>query len=383
MRFNDESVRYFIPDTRQGHGADGTYAGVPHPFDNETGEYTGLSEAEISKLAVDDDKRKKYSGGLVFEPKVDAYMESPVTNKDYAALYPRAEIENNICYCTMIKLAQIEQYGMDPRRDVNKIPVKNTPNNAGIGEVDPANPRVRVLCFVREHVRHGILPQILLDLLGARKRTRDEMKKCDMSTPEGRGLHMVLDSKQLAQKVTCNAVYGFTGARDGYLPLREIALVTTTFGVAAITYTRDLVENMRIEVHIDDPERVRKLQPSFDHEAFTSMDPELCITSDNIRIIANVENRFYLTDFETYMHEYYYPIAEVGEYAVENPKQSIVALYGDTDSAMVEHSRYHIVCPDKRSEEIMYHEKRLRRSHCARISHRCRKARTRSYVHGP
>ncbi len=74
--------------------------------------------------------------------------------------------------------------------------------------------------FISKHVRPGILPGILTYLLSERKKAKTELKraKAELKTLTGekekaKALEVkVLDGMQLAFKVTCNSVYGFTGA---------------------------------------------------------------------------------------------------------------------------------------------------------------------------
>eukprot|EP00798_Chlamydomonas_sp_ICE-L_P022627 gene22627-29770_t len=61
--------------------------------------------------------------------------------------------------------------------------------------------------FVKSNRLKGILPEILEELLTARKRAKADLKK--ESDPFKRA---VLDGRQLALKISANSVYGFTGA---------------------------------------------------------------------------------------------------------------------------------------------------------------------------
>ncbi|KAH0626687.1 hypothetical protein JD844_001794 [Phrynosoma platyrhinos] len=74
--------------------------------------------------------------------------------------------------------------------------------------------------FVKVSVRKGLLPEILENLLAARKRAKAELKQ--EIDPFKR---QVLDGRQLALKVSANSVYGFTGAQVGKLPCLEISQV--------------------------------------------------------------------------------------------------------------------------------------------------------------
>ncbi len=67
--------------------------------------------------------------------------------------------------------------------------------------------------FVKASKKKGILPQILDELLDARKRA-----KKDMSNATDPMIKAVQNGRQLALKISANSVYGFTGATVGQLP---------------------------------------------------------------------------------------------------------------------------------------------------------------------
>lgn len=75
--------------------------------------------------------------------------------------------------------------------------------------------------FVKSSVRKGLLPEILEDLLSARKRA-----KVDLKNETDPFKKKVLDGRQLALKISANSVYGFTGAQVGKLPCLEISSVS-------------------------------------------------------------------------------------------------------------------------------------------------------------
>ena len=89
---------------------------------------------------------------------------------------------------------------------------------------------------MRPSVREGVLPQILTELLSARKRAKADLKK--EKDPFKKA---VLDGRQLALKVSANSVYGFTGATVGKMPCLEISASVTAFGRDMIMHTKNLV----------------------------------------------------------------------------------------------------------------------------------------------
>ena len=77
---------------------------------------------------------------------------------------------------------------------------------------------------------------ILEELIGARKRARQELAKT--SDPFQKA---VLDGRQLALKISANSVYGFTGAQVGQLPCLPISSSVTAYGREMIEATKDYV----------------------------------------------------------------------------------------------------------------------------------------------
>ncbi|XP_068652015.1 DNA polymerase delta catalytic subunit-like isoform X2 [Aristolochia californica] len=83
----------------------------------------------------------------------------------------------------------------------------------------------------------GILPEILEELLAARKRAKQDLKEAKDPFEKA-----VLDGRQLALKISANSVYGFTGATVGQLPCLEISSSVTSYGRQMIEHTKKLVE---------------------------------------------------------------------------------------------------------------------------------------------
>mmetsp|Transcript_20940 Transcript_20940/g.67436 ORF Transcript_20940/g.67436 Transcript_20940/m.67436 type:complete len:1107 (+) Transcript_20940:3-3323(+) len=161
----------------------------------------------------------KYEGATVIEPKKGFYRE-PVATLDFASLYPSIMMAHNLCYSTLVR-----------RSDVSKLPAEHC-TKTPTGDV-----------FVKSSQQKGLLPQILEELLGARKKA-----KADMKAEKAKGKDMdpltyaVYDGRQLALKVSANSVYGFTGAQVGQLPCLEISSSVTGFGRQMIEQTKEYVE---------------------------------------------------------------------------------------------------------------------------------------------
>ncbi|KAJ3290887.1 DNA-directed DNA polymerase delta [Borealophlyctis nickersoniae] len=160
---------------------------------------------------------EQYTGAVVLEPKKGFY-EVPIATLDFTSLYPSIMMAHNLCYSTYLKDTKMaESYGLIKDKDY-----KVTPN----GDL-----------FLHSTARKGLLPTILEDLLAARKRAKNDLKK--ETDPFKRA---VLDGRQLALKISANSVYGFTGATIGKLPLLAISSSVTAYGRVMIEQTKKYVE---------------------------------------------------------------------------------------------------------------------------------------------
>ncbi|CAG02717.1 unnamed protein product, partial [Tetraodon nigroviridis] len=157
-----------------------------------------------------------YTGATVIEPE-KGYYSIPIATLDFSSLYPSIMMAHNLCYTTLLQKGAQDKYSLS-REDFIKTPT---------GDL-----------FVKSSVRKGLLPEILENLLSARKRAKAELKK--ETDPFKR---QVLDGRQLALKISANSVYGFTGAQVGKLPCLEISQSVTGFGRQMIEQTKQLVES--------------------------------------------------------------------------------------------------------------------------------------------
>eukprot|EP00033_Pygsuia_biforma_P006271 GCRY01006987.1.p1 GENE.GCRY01006987.1~~GCRY01006987.1.p1 ORF type:complete len:597 (-),score=200.00 GCRY01006987.1:27-1724(-) len=156
---------------------------------------------------------EKYEGATVLEPKRGFY-DKPITTLDFSSLYPSIMIAHNLCYSTHMTPQQAQE--MDPETFVR------TPTGA---------------CFAKATLKQGLLPQILTELLSARKHVKGLLK-----TEKDPFKKAVLNGRQLALKISANSVYGFTGATTGKLPCLEISSSVTAYGRQMIDHTKNLVE---------------------------------------------------------------------------------------------------------------------------------------------
>ncbi|THH28571.1 hypothetical protein EUX98_g5609 [Antrodiella citrinella] len=159
---------------------------------------------------------EQYEGATVIEP-IKGYYDVPIATLDFSSLYPSIMMAHNLCYTTLTDKLTIDRLGLVLGEDYVQ-----TPNND---------------FFVTSKKRKGLLPTILEDLIAARKRAKNDLKK--ETDPFKRA---VLDGRQLALKISANSVYGFTGATIGKLPCLPISSSTTSYGRQMIEKTKQEVE---------------------------------------------------------------------------------------------------------------------------------------------
>ncbi len=135
-----------------------------------------------------DGKHYRYEGGYVGDP--DVGKHEPVVTLDFNSLYPSIMIWLNICYTTYLPPHMWDTVPIDL---VNRIYIK--------GALKDKPDLMVEFRYVKPEVRVGILPQLVSDLLMARKKVKDQMK---VQTDKKK--KQVLDARQLGLKLSANSV---------------------------------------------------------------------------------------------------------------------------------------------------------------------------------
>lgn len=172
----------------------------------------------------EEDDDTKYEGAIVFPPKEGVHFE-PVIVLDFASLYPNSMIFRNLSHETLV-MENIYDNLQGYR--YNEVSYKNEDGSV-------------TKCRFAEKIdgTKGIIPEILMDLLAARKSTRKLME-----TEKDGFMLKILDSLQLAYKITANSLYGQTGASTSSIYLKKIAASTTATGREMLKFSKYFVENI-------------------------------------------------------------------------------------------------------------------------------------------
>jgi len=153
-----------------------------------------------------------YQGATVVEPLPGYYLD-PIFCLDFASLYPSLMRTKNLSPDCLVRT--------DASTEAKSTPANEIVVREGV-----------VHRFVKGSVHEGLLPRILEQLLSERKRVKKLMDA--EKDPRVRAL---LNSKQLALKISANSVYGACGATKGRLSCKECAEATTAAGRDAIDFT--------------------------------------------------------------------------------------------------------------------------------------------------
>lgn len=183
-------------------------------------------------------------GGYVRAPIVGYYPKNVIVTLDFSSLYPSIMQAYNICYSTVISL-QWARANLKPDDYwiIDRIPGSNEP--------------VADYCFVKDHIRKGVLPDMLTDLLGQRKYVRGLMR-----TEPDAEVVLIYDGRQNALKVVCNSVYGFLKAFILVDP--RLMSAVTNWGRFMITKCASIVEHDYANMTIVDREACERLGIDYD-----------------------------------------------------------------------------------------------------------------------
>lgn len=154
-----------------------------------------------------------YDGAIVLDPHSGYYTDC-TSVLDFKSLYPSIIRAWNLSLDTIV-----------------------TERSTGLGEDDIESISTGDK-FVKSSKRKGILAMIEEELMEARDFAKGQKKKY----PDGSLLSNVFDGKQLAIKVICNSIYGYTGARTSPTPLVNIAASICKIGREQILLVKEFVE---------------------------------------------------------------------------------------------------------------------------------------------
>jgi DNA polymerase delta subunit 1 len=226
-----------------------------------------------------DEDEDGYEGAVVLEPNKGLYFE-PIIVVDYASLYPSTMISENISHDTMVDVDENGNYKKHIDYNYNEIEYdifkgkKKEKHKIGVK---------KCVFAAKKDGTKGIIPNIAIALLKARKDTRKKIKyktftmqnsivitglivnktKNEYTVEENKNNEIViiknieiekiedtydifqksiLDGLQLAYKVTANSIYGLMGASVSPIYCKELAASTTSGGRKLLHFAKNEIE---------------------------------------------------------------------------------------------------------------------------------------------
>jgi len=178
----------------------------------------------------------------VVEPERQFYS-SPLSVMDFQSLYPSVIIAYNVCYSTclgkiQVNSGELSEQNADKKLGVYKIPASFKVHFGFSEDQELSDDQTNFIldsiivapnlnCFVKPHIREGLLPRMLREILFTRIMVKKSLKLYE----PGSLVYRMLDSRQLALKLIANVTYGYTAAGfSGRMPCVEVADSVVSIG---------------------------------------------------------------------------------------------------------------------------------------------------------
>lgn len=257
--------------------------------------YKGKDFLAPRLYANDDAIDDSFTGATVLEPRCGMYTDN-VAVLDFASLYPTIQISRNLCYSTFVmdpKYNNIPNVNYETIEWDDKLSMKMKQTCEGIGKSGKSKGLVcgkqayfeidgKFVCRIHDtmkknrdpdekcqqtevHYKYtivqphtdehgnvcnkGVIPSLLEELYSERKKVKKQMAVALKSG--NKVLAEILDSTQLAIKVSLNSVYGFLGRNQGNLICKPLGQLTTYVGRNLIEQSKEYAEGLFMQ-HIKD-----------------------------------------------------------------------------------------------------------------------------------
>ncbi|EDO39342.1 predicted protein [Nematostella vectensis] len=165
-------------------------------------------------------RKPAYAGGLVLEPKKGFY-DKFILLLDFNSLYPSIIQEYNICFTTIDRKS-----AKDEEDDIVDLPDMDQ---------DP-----------------GILPTEIRKLVERRRQVKGMMKTVSRDSDK----YLQYDIRQKALKLTANSMYGCLGFSHSRFYAKPLAALVTSKGREILMKTKDLVQQMHLDVIYGDTDSI-------------------------------------------------------------------------------------------------------------------------------
>lgn len=265
---------------------------ITKEYYNRTISYNGRSFTASRLFSSEDAVDSSFTGATVLDPLPGMYKSDNIAVLDFASLYPTIMISRNLCYSTFVfddKYKGLPNVMYEPIEWDDKVEFKLKHTCEGVGKSGKSKGLVcgkqayfevegKYFCRIHdphkksrgpdekyqkrdvsykytivqphinengERVNIGVLPSLLEELYSERKKVKKEMAKALQN--DDKTLADILDSTQLAIKVSLNSTYGFLGRCQGNLILKELGSIVTYVGRKLIEESKEYAEGQFLD----------------------------------------------------------------------------------------------------------------------------------------
>jgi DNA polymerase zeta len=163
---------------------------------------------------------------LVMEPSSSFYVD-PVIVLDFQSLYPSMVIAHNLCFSTMLGninrlsgWSDEQHVGVASDYKAPRLPILQSSAGGSVDDGIYIAPNGEM--FITASVRHGVLPQMLGEVLETRIMVKNAMKA--LSTDRDDELFKLMNARQFGLKMIANVTYGYASASfSGRMPCSGLA----------------------------------------------------------------------------------------------------------------------------------------------------------------
>ncbi|TPP62307.1 DNA polymerase, partial [Fasciola gigantica] len=214
-------------------------------------------------------RKPAYTGGLVLEPKKGFY-DKYILLLDFNSLYPSIIQEFNICFTTVDRELVTGRKSIgDARENDSEHQTGESPDldamvAALLSTVQGSNTTSATGSPLESQLRlpttqtPGLLPAEIRRLVESRREVKKLIASASApgNAPCDPAQLAQWNTRQAALKLTANSVYGCLGYNASRFCARGLAALVTGLGRAVLMNTRDLVENMNLEVIYGDTDSI-------------------------------------------------------------------------------------------------------------------------------
>jgi DNA polymerase delta subunit 1 len=249
-------------------------------------------EYSITRLFSNDDAiDDTFTGATVLDP-MCGYHKDNIAVLDFASLYPCIQMSRNLCYSTLVmdpKFLDIPDVKYETISWDDKVEYKLRHKCEAIGKSGKSKGQVcgkqaffevdkKFYCRIHDPckkireedekyqkkdisysytivqptvdadgniVNKGVVPALLEELYAERKRVKKQMAKA--ADENNKLLEDILNSTQLAIKVSLNSCYGFLSRNQGNLICKPLGQLTTAIGRMLIEQSKDYAEGVFVD----------------------------------------------------------------------------------------------------------------------------------------